>query len=627
MRTAFAGLAAALFVSASFAQQDAVVITATRFQDSKRDLPVGVTLISADDLQKSATSNLPEILAQFGLMHVRDNAGTPNQQLDLRGFGITGDQNTLVLVDGLRLSESEVVPAQLAAIPLESIERIEIVRGSGAVLYGGGATGGTINIITRRPDPGSSRAYALGRFGGFGTKEGRAGYSRMGEALGLSLDLSHEDTEGYRRNNNYRQTNLSALLETRPAPQGRAYLRLALGDQSLELAGALTEAQIAADRRQASTPGNASDRQDATVTLGGSWSAGRHELAADLSHRDKKSSSLFVPTDFTDSRANVTSFVPRAKLKLGAHELTLGMDWEQWDYETSSSFFGLASRRTGEQENIGFYFQPNFWIAERTRLVLGGRVQRSKERLEAVRATHNLDAYEIALRQGLAPGWSIYGKLGTSFRLANFDENACFGPPCAATLLEPQTASANELGAEYERGAWRVRAAVYQKRLENEIYFSTLVFANVNLPPTRRQGLELEASWRATPALELRGGLALLEAEFRDTGNEVPLVPEAIATAGLSWSFAPRSRLNVNVRHVASQRYDGDEANAFRKQPAYGIVDAKLEHRAGRAALALELRNLLNEKYYSYGLNLGPTFIAYPAPERGAYLSLAYRLD
>ena len=146
MRHATAGILAGLCVSVCFAQDDAVVITATRFQDSKRDLPVGVTVITADDLRKSASSSLPEILAQFGLIHIRDNTGTPNQQVDLRGFGITGDQNTLVLVDGLRISENELTSAQLNAIALESIERIEIVRGSGAVLYGGGATGGTINI-------------------------------------------------------------------------------------------------------------------------------------------------------------------------------------------------------------------------------------------------------------------------------------------------------------------------------------------------------------------------------------------------------------------------------------------------------------------------------------------------
>src|SRR5881392_1139085 len=161
------------------------------------------TLITADDIRKSASSNLGDILAQFGLLQIRDLAGTQNPQLDLRGFGITGDQNTLVLVDGLRLTESDLESAQLSAIPLESIERIEIVRGAGAVLYGAGATGGTINIITRRSASGETRGNALARGGGFGTEELRGGYSRQGEVFGGAVAASYEDTEGYRSNSRY----------------------------------------------------------------------------------------------------------------------------------------------------------------------------------------------------------------------------------------------------------------------------------------------------------------------------------------------------------------------------------------------------------------------------------------
>jgi len=644
MRHATAGILAGLCVSVCFAQDDAVVITATRFQDSKRDLPVGVTVITADDLRKSASSSLPEILAQFGLIHIRDNTGTPNQQVDLRGFGITGDQNTLVLVDGLRISENELTSAQLNAIALESIERIEIVRGSGAVLYGGGATGGTINIITRRAQPGTVRGYGLARFGGYGTAEGRAGYGRTGEVGGFSLDASNEDTNGYRRNNHFRQTNLAGTLEAH-GDRARAYLRFAAADQSLGLPGALTEAQILADSRQASTPGNKSDRQDGTLTLGGAWNAGRHDLAADLSYRNKNASALFLPAFFIDTNVNVWSFVPRAKLRFDvfgrAHDVTLGADWERWDYDnrnaTSASTVSTPfSHRTGEQTNRALYAQANLWAADRTRLVLGGRVQRSEERLTELlfppddrRATHTLEAYEAALRQGLGAGWSGYAKYGTSFRLANFDENACFAPPCAATLLDPQKARTAELGVEYERGALRGRVALYEKRLENEIYFSPAVFANINLPPTQRRGAELEGSWRATPALEWRGSLALLEAKFRATGKDVPLVPDAIATAGMSWSFAARSRLNLNARYVGKQRYDNDQDNVFaRRMPAYGLLDAKLEHRIDRLNVALEARNLLDKKYYSYGLWDGAnSFLAYPQAGRAVYLSLAYRLD
>src|SRR5438105_7893749 len=194
------GFLAALFVSVCLAQDDVVVITATRFADSRRDLPVGVTVITADDIRKSASSNLGDILAQFALLQIRDLAGTQNPQLDLRGFGVTGDQNTLVLLDGLRISENELESAQLSSIPIDSIERIEIVRGGGAVLYGGGATGGTINIITRRGQPGERRGLALLRAGGYGTQQARATFDQQGEVLGGGLAASYEDTEGYRRN-------------------------------------------------------------------------------------------------------------------------------------------------------------------------------------------------------------------------------------------------------------------------------------------------------------------------------------------------------------------------------------------------------------------------------------------
>ncbi len=648
MRIAAIAMLAALAPAAlaqSGSSNDAVVVTATRFQDSRRDLPVGVTVITSGDIRQAATANLPEILAQFGLVHIRDNAGTPNQQVDLRGFGITGDQNTVILVDGLRVSENELVPAQLSAIPLESIARIEIVRGSGAVQYGGGATGGAINIITRRREAGTVRGYTVGRAGGYGTNEGRAGYARMGEALGFSLDVSKENTEGYRRNNRFRQTNIAGTLEARPEG-GRAYLRFALGDQLLQLPGALTEAQIAADPRQTSSPGNDSDRKDGTLTLGGVMNTGRHEFAADFSYRDKHATAFFLPAFFVDTRVDLKSFAPRAKLRFDSfgreHDVSFGLDWEQWDYNSRSasspSTLGTPfSRRVGEQTNRALYAQANLWVAERTRFVLGGRSQRTREQLaEQVfptddrRAEHSLDAYEVAVRQGLGTGWSAYAKSGTSFRVASFDENACFFPPCAVTLLNPQKARAGEFGLEYERGGRRGRAALYDMRLEDEIYFSPLQGANVNLPPTRRRGVEFEGGWRATPALELRVALGLVEATFRATGKDVPLVPQAIATAGAHWSFATRSGLHVNLRYVGQQRYDNDEANTFaRRQPAYGLVDAKLEHRVGRVDLGLEVRNLLDKSYYSYGaVNfLGTGFSAYPTPGRATYVSLAYRFD
>jgi iron complex outermembrane receptor protein len=249
----------------------------------------------------------------------------------------------------------------------------------------------------------------------------------------------------------------------------------------------------------------------------------------------------------------------------------------------------------------------------------------------------DLEGYEAALRQGLGGGFSGYAKYTKSFRLANFDENACFFPPCNATLLLPQTAKGMEGGLEVERGGLRGRVAAYQIDLENEIYFSPLTFSNVNLQPTRRRGLELETLWRATQTLDLRAAATWLDARFRSgvyggvdvTGNKVPLVPQRIATAGASWLVLPKSRASFNVRYVGPQRFDNDQANTFpREQPSYTVYDLKLEQRIERWDFALEFRNLFNRKYFSYGTATGAnTFSALPAPGFAAYATVGVRLD
>src|SRR5690606_16696999 len=90
-------------------------------------------------------------------------------------------------------------------IPLSSVDRIEILRGGGTVLYGGGATGGTINIITRSPTANSQSGYLEGGAGNLDSYSVEAGLNLAGDAVGLGLAARRYDTEGYRRNNANRQ--------------------------------------------------------------------------------------------------------------------------------------------------------------------------------------------------------------------------------------------------------------------------------------------------------------------------------------------------------------------------------------------------------------------------------------
>ncbi|HEY9447078.1 MAG TPA: TonB-dependent receptor plug domain-containing protein, partial [Burkholderiales bacterium] len=116
-----------------------VIVTATRFEERAGDRPVNVTVITDRDIRNSPAKTVPELLSEQAGITVHDffgnNAATTS--VDLRGMGITGTQNTLILVDGRSVVDLDLSGVQWSALPLTAIERIEIMRGAGSVLYGG----------------------------------------------------------------------------------------------------------------------------------------------------------------------------------------------------------------------------------------------------------------------------------------------------------------------------------------------------------------------------------------------------------------------------------------------------------------------------------------------------------
>jgi iron complex outermembrane receptor protein len=111
-----------------------VVVTATRFSQPVDKLPIGVSIITAEQIKNSAAITLPELLQQVAGIHTRNVDGSPDPQIDMRGFGITGNQNTLVLLDGQRMNENELVGIRFSTIPLDSIERIEVPLAAWSIL-------------------------------------------------------------------------------------------------------------------------------------------------------------------------------------------------------------------------------------------------------------------------------------------------------------------------------------------------------------------------------------------------------------------------------------------------------------------------------------------------------------
>jgi iron complex outermembrane receptor protein len=504
MRNPIAGTLAGLAVSLiacppCFGAQpaDAVVIEATRFPEVARSLPASVTVLTAEDIAASPARTLPELLSQQAGITMRDffgnNAATTS--VDLRGFGVTGGQNTLILVDGRRITDIDLTSVQWSAIPLASIERVEIMRGTGAVLYGDGASSGVINIVTRSPLREGAAAEAWGRVGTFSTREGQIYGSAASGSFGANASVYGYASDGYRANNRNEQQNNTVNLRWELGKTLLA-LHLATDRQDLRLPGArrvqpsIGLDEYASDPRGAQTPARFREprwrarRPHAQPALGRDRPFGRPRLAAqgpalvlrserisdlargcdgrdfayaahahsvhhrrnraspDRGHRLARLGLRFAP--LRPAREHRSADQPRARRPGNARAVRAGLDralaGDAAAARLARGARSLRRDRHGRSGCAGLLLQH------------GGAAGQQKQRASA---------WEAGLRHELSSAWSLYGRVGQAFRFVNVDEiyenDAFFS--AQFQILNPQRSRTYEAGAEWRSNTLSLRAA------------------------------------------------------------------------------------------------------------------------------------------------------------------------
>ncbi|WP_374554185.1 TonB-dependent receptor domain-containing protein [Aquitalea pelogenes] len=179
-------------------QGDEVVVTATRQPQSVVKTLSDVSVITREDIDQSSATNLPQLLARVPGIEVVSSGNVGSQtSLYLRG---SNANQTIVLLDGMRIVSATSGTTALENIPLDSIERVEVVRGSSSSLYGADAIGGVIQIFTRQGS-GAPRFNAALGFGDHGLVKSSAGVSGKVDNTAFNLQLSQEQTEGFSATN------------------------------------------------------------------------------------------------------------------------------------------------------------------------------------------------------------------------------------------------------------------------------------------------------------------------------------------------------------------------------------------------------------------------------------------
>jgi iron complex outermembrane receptor protein len=619
------------------------------------------TVIDADDIARDPADTLADIVARQAGVQVQSLYGGVNgtgSTVSLRGFGATGSENTLILVNGRRVNDPDQSVVDLSAIPLDSIERIEITRGnSGAVLYGDGAVGGVINIVTKT---GINSPASTSLDLAYGSDQSRQIAASTSQSYGdnsVSLYASNIDSNGYRDNNDLRDKTF--VVDVRHAiNQGSLYLNLRGEDQDLGLPGGLTvtpgSSPLTQDPRAASTPTDFGDQQSLNLTLGGSRTliAGI-DLTVDGGIRQKEQQ--FAYAEFGGSyntvKLTTASLTPRVDIVYDLFALPVsaivGVDLYESFYD---SYASAAQGDTANDHHIlqqrteAVYGQQTVKLRPDTDLAIGVRLQRAdiaaRERVDAaapggaflglpgipLNTVDNEYAAHLGLEHRLADGFAVFGRLAHSMRMPNIDDRNFVAAYPTNFALKTQTSFDAEIGARASLGRVDGQISTYTMQLRNEIDFDPGanggLGANVNFDPTRRTGVEAESGVTLTETLRLKGTVAYTDAVYRSgpyKGNEVPQVAAWTGNLGLSWDIWQKwAQLDVDARAVGLRRLGDDQTNTQPEEPAYALIDLKVSGIYQSLHWSLAVRNLADAHYFDQGFAGGSpgTYSIFPMPGR-----------
>ena len=688
LRITGAALALMLFVQPARAQDDTQgnKVTLPPIDVSSSRLGGGITgsstsVITAEDIEHSPAQSLPDILAQQAGVQVMHLLGGPTgneDMVDLRGFGAFAQSNVLILVNGRRYQDFDLQGFDFSSIPLNSIERVEITRGnSGTVLYGDGAIGGVINIVTKTGSSSPLTGRVEGAVGSYGFQEGRVSASSSSGPWSTSVFGNIATSSGYRQNSELRQQNVVGNLNYKSLDWS-GYLNIAADNQRQNLPGGLENLPLVYpitldNPRTSVTPFDWAHKQDFNITTGFTHSLGSNaELIVDGGVRRKYQQSLFynyfnnpgfsfdpttaVPANYVNTVMTTSSLTPR----LDAHHqlfgvpnhLLTGVDFynTQYDSDRPQAPGGEDIHHYSiRQTTAAIYAMNTMSVTPKLDISVGGRLQRNMIKgQDDYNASVDPNAGFYATNPQAPPvdtgEWqyaahlgyeyrfdsvlTLFGRAARAFRLPNADERVGAGNPFGFTApanldLKTQTSYDVEDGFRVKWGRFNFQSSAYVMELNNEIHFIPALFLDVNLDPTQRVGWENSATYQLTDDVRLRGGFAYTRATFREgpfAGNDIPLVSRWSGNAGASWDIWKKLLvLDVNACFVGERRMDNDQTNVQPLIPATATVDAKIGGQYDRFFWSLAVLNLFNVSYFDYAIASAFTpgfFSAYPQPGR-----------
>ena len=615
------------------------------------DTPANTTVISREEIENSNAANVLDLLSGKKGLFVRDLYGNGMAaEIDLRGFGEPSASNVLVMVDGNRVNNTDMTNVAWTSISLDEVERIEIVYGKGAVLYGDNASAGVINIITRRPE--ESKYGIKAKYGSYLSSNFTGNMEqKISGRYSVKINADNLTTSGFRENTAITDSDASVGITGDLSEKMSLNSVIRFHQDEYGLPGYVTGAQFDAGTLTVAQSGHENDMMRTPSDM--AWQNNLKiqnslgVMKVDLNYRSRMSETDMISWFSYDTRtANTLQLTARQLIdtlvKNNPNYLQFGIDMYNTDYRVESYTSAARTVKSGAdltiaRRSMAAYVTDRLDFMNGLNISVGLRGETSGNNFNTVSMSsdvaNSVTAYEVSLGYEKKRKFNVYLDMASSYKYPLTDDYYNSWADTLDSTLKPQVNNQLALNVKYlAREDFPVFLTLYNMDVLNEIITDpNPPWAKINYDRKQHQGIELESSIKVSGLVKLGAFYTYNYALFSDgvyTGKVVPLVPDR--TAGIDFMLTPSETVafHVTSKYAGERRQGGDFSNAQAKLDPYSVVDAALILKRPEYNLKIGVNNLTNVKYSPiafYSSFSGLTGY-YPAPLLNWFVSVDFKL-
>lgn len=586
-----------------------VVVTASRSPKKIADIGKIVKIISSNDIQKAQGRTLPELLNTVAGLTITGSGSNPGevQSVYLRG---ASSSNTLILIDGISVNDASGISGEfnIAAIGIDQIERIEILKGASSTLFGSDAVAGVINIITKKGS-GKLMANALASFGSYGTYKQAAGLNGLLNKTRIGLNVSNLSSSGFStaqpannqvfENDNFKQKalgiNLSQYVNNK--------FTLNAGFQ-----GNINNANLDGGAFE-DVSGYTYKKTSTLAHVGAKLELDKGSLNFILSQNDVRNK-FDNKGILTDNEGNITNtegiFTYQFNKNLG---ITSGANYK-FSKTNQVNDFGALSSDSAKNNITSLY--TSFFVngGDIFRLEVGGRYNNHSQYGDNFTYTFNPS---LIINQQL----KYYISISSAYRVPSLYQLIS---EYGNSALKPETSQNYETGFEgsLENNKITFSAAVFQRKIEDVIDFgqiSPTKFGYINQNEQNDKGFELEFGFKPDKKVNFNLFYAFVDGKVQalsggsETFNLFRRPKNSIGT-NLAYTLSNKTFVTLNYRwndKRMDQYYDVKTFTVVAAElKAYGKLDAYIQYKANKSlTLFTDIKNIFDADYNDFvGYNI-----------------------